>query len=162
MATDAYAKFDGVSGESTDDKHKEWIEVLSFSWGLSQPTSVSSATGGRSAERVNVSDFSIMKSVDTSTPHLMQRCCDGKHLKSVEIELCLASGDKHPYMKYTFDDCIVSSVQVSGSGGGDKPTEQISVNFGKYKVEYTPVDQQGKAGSKVGPLGWNLEENKKV
>ena|SRR5437899_820760 len=162
MATDAFLKLDGISGESTDEKHKDWIEVLSFNHGMTQTSSAASGTGGRSAERVSISDFSIVKVLDKSSPYLAQACCDGRHLSEVKLELCEASGEKHKYMEYTLEDVIVSSFQPSGSQGGDKPMENITFNFGKIKWEYTPIGHDGKPGSKVGPLGWNLEENKKI
>ena len=61
MAFDAFLKIDGVPGESTDDKHKDWIEVLSYSTGVSQKSSGSASTaGGASAERADFQDFSIV------------------------------------------------------------------------------------------------------
>ena len=78
----------------------------------------------------------------------------------MKIEVCEASGDKHTYLVYTMEDVIVSSVSIGG--GGDKPSESVSFNFGKLKWEYTPIGNDGKPGSKVGPVGWNLEQNAKI
>ena len=36
MAFDAFLKLDGVKGESFDNTHKGEIDILSFSWGVSQ------------------------------------------------------------------------------------------------------------------------------
>lgn len=160
MASDAFLKVDGVDGESTDANHSGWIELLSYSSGMSQPVSVSSATGGRTAERVNISDFVVTKTVDKSSPTLAQACCDGRHINEVKVEVCEASGEKHTYLVYTMEDVIVSGVSIGG--GGDKPTETVSFNFGKLKWEYTPIGNDGKPGSKVGPVGWNLEQNSKI
>jgi len=58
-AFDAFLKIEGVSAESTDVTQKDWIEVLSYSWGVSQPASGSASSGGgRSAERADFSEFS--------------------------------------------------------------------------------------------------------
>jgi type VI secretion system secreted protein Hcp len=162
MATDAFLKIDGIPGESSDEKHKDWIEILSYNHGMSQPASAASGTGGRTAQRVSMSDFSVMKVLDKASPHLAQACCDGRHIKEVKVELCEAAGDKHTYMVYTMENVIISSLQPGGSQGGDKPMESLTFNFGKIKWEYTPTGHDGKPGSKVGPLGWNLEENKKI
>ena len=162
MAVDAFLKLAGIDGESTDDKHKGWIELLSHSFGMSQPASAASATGGRTTERVNISDFSITKVEDKASPYLALACCDGRHIKDVKVELCEASQDKHKYVEFVLEDVIISSFQISGSSGGDKPAENITFNFGKIKWEYTPLGHDGKAGTKVGPLGWNLELNKKI
>ncbi|RMF88171.1 MAG: type VI secretion system tube protein Hcp [Nitrospinota bacterium] len=162
MATDAFLKIDGIVGESTDDQHGGEIELLSYSHGMSQPSSIASGTGGRTAERVSMSDFSVMKVVDKASPHIAQACCDGRHIPKVTIVLCEASGEKHTFMEYLLEDVIISSVQSSGSQGGDKPLESVTFNFGKISWTYTPIGHDGKPGSKVGPIGWNLETNTKI
>lgn len=164
MAIDAFVKIFGpdIKGESTDEAHKEWMEVLSFSWGMSQPSSIASGTGGRSSERVNVSDFSFMKVLDAASVDLMLNCAKGQHFASAELQVHEASGEKHQFLKYTMSDVIISSYQPSGSGGGDKPMESVSLNFGKITWEYTPIGHDGAAGTKVGPKGWNLETNKSM
>lgn len=160
MATDAFLNIDGIKGESTDENHKQWIEVLSYSLGMSQPASMASATGGRTAERVTMSDFTINKVVEASSPYLALACCDGRHIKEVKLEVCEATQSKHKYLEIVMENVIISSYQPSGSG--DKPLETVSFNFGKIKWEYTPLGHDGKPGTKVGPMGWNLEENKKI
>src|SRR4051812_16253341 len=101
MAFDCFLKIDGIDGESQDKAHTSWIEVLSFSHGMSQSTSsVVSTAGGASSSRVNMQDFSIVKHFDKSTPKLAEYCCTGKHIPSVKIEVCRAGGDKLKYMEY--------------------------------------------------------------
>ena len=89
MAHDTFLQVDGVPGESTDTAHSTWIEILSFSNSIEQPVSISSATGGRTAERVTMSDFIVTKEADTASPKLMQKCCDGSHIPKVTLECCL-------------------------------------------------------------------------
>jgi type VI secretion system secreted protein Hcp len=163
MAFDAFLKIEGIPGESTDAKHAAWIEILSFSHGLSQPVSAASGTGGRTSQRVDIQDFSIVKVLDKASPVLALHCCNGQHIPKVEMELCEASTDKHPYMKYTMEDVVVSSVRPGGStqGGDTKPLEEVSFNFGKISWEYTPIDSTGKPGS-TERTGWNLTTNVKM
>ena len=79
----------------------------------------------------------------------------------MKIELCLASGDKHPYMTYFLTNAMVSSVHPSGSAGAaDRPTETVSFSFDSIEWTYTPMGTDGKAGSKIGPMGWTLDKNK--
>jgi type VI secretion system secreted protein Hcp len=162
MAVDAFLKIDGVDGESTDEKHKKWIEIEGFSWSASQPVSAASGSGGRTAERVSISDLSVTKAIDASSPHLMLACCNGKHFPKVQLEVCEASESKHRYLLVEMENVVVSSYAPSGFKGGDKVSESVGMNFGKIKWEYTPLGQDGKPGSKVGPMGWNVEENKKI
>lgn len=160
MPTDAFLKIEGIDGECTDEAHKKWIEILSYSHGLSQPVSAASSSGGRTGGRVSMSDFAVMKVMDSSSPNLALACCDGRHLTKVTVELCEATGSKHKYMEYIMENVIISSLQPSGSSGGDKPLESMTFNFGKISWTYYPAGNDGKpAGDKVGPTVWSLETN---
>lgn len=149
MPFDAFVKVDTIPGESTDQKHSQWIEVLSFSWGVSQTaTGSSSSGGGKAAERASHNDFSVVKTLDKASPKLFLACCKGDHIKTVTIELCRATGDKQKYMEYKMQDVLVTSVRPGGSshGGESLPLEEISFNYGKITQTYTETDHQtGKA-----------------
>jgi len=162
MAFDAFLQIDGIDGESTDAKHTNWIEVLSYNWGVTQPASGSASTsGGATAERANFHDFSIMKTLDKASPKLALACSSGTHIKKVTLELCRAGGDKLKYMEYKMEECIVSSCSESGSGGSD-PTESISFNYGKIEWTYTQQKRTDGSGGGQVAAGWDLRSNKKV
>jgi len=162
MAYDAFLKLDGIPGESTDDKHKDWIEILSYSSGVSQPAVAARSTGGAaSAGRVNVQDFSIVHTLDKASPKLFLSCCKGEHIKVVTLELCRATGDKQKYMEYKMSDVLVSSVRPGGSSkaGDTLPLEEVSFNYGKIEITYTQTDQTGKPKGDV-KANWDLSANK--
>jgi type VI secretion system secreted protein Hcp len=160
MAFDAYLKIDGIPGESTDDKHKDWIEVLSFSWGVSQPASrTASSAGGASHERADFQDFSVVKLLDKASPKLALQCANGKHIKAVTCELCRSGGDKLKYMEYKMTDCIISSVSVGGGGGGE-PTESLAINYGKIEWTYTQQKRADGSGGGQVAANWDLTTNK--
>ncbi len=164
MAYDAFLKISTLPGESTDDKHKDWIEILAYSWGVSQPSSGSSSSGGaRSAERCNHQDFTITKTIDKASPKLFLSCCKGEHIPDIKVELCRATGDKQKYMEYKLTDVIVSSVRPSGKGATDAeplPLESISFNYSKIELVYTETDH--KTGKPKGDVkaNWDLSVNK--
>jgi len=163
MAFDCFLKIEGLPGESTDDKHKDWIELLSYSHGVSQPSSGSTSSGGgRTAERCDHQDFSVVKTLDKASPKLNLFCCNGTHIKEVKVELCRAGTDKQKYMEYKMTDCIISSVRPGGSaqGGEALPLEEVSFAYLKIEWIYTPTDHKtGKPGGDV-PAYWDLELNK--
>jgi type VI secretion system secreted protein Hcp len=164
MAIDAFLKFFGpdIAGESTDDKHKDWMEVLSFNWGVTQASSMASGTGGRSAERADFGDFHFNKTIDKASIDLAQGCAAGQHYNKVELQVHEAAAEKHQYYKVLMENVIISSYQPGGSKGADKPNESAAINYGKIQWEYTPLGHDGKPGTKVGPKGWNLETNNKI
>ena len=163
MAFDCFLKIDGIPGESQDDKHKDWIEVLSYSHGITQPASASRSSGGaRTAERCDHADFSIVKTLDKASPKLALFCSNGSHIKEIKMELCRATGDKQPYMKYLLNDVIVSNYRPGGSaqGGEALPMEEVSFNYGKIEWTYTATDH--KTGKPAGDVKahWDLIANK--
>ncbi len=159
MATNCYLKCDPIKGESTDDKHKDWIEVESFSHGLSQPSSGASGTGGRAAARADFGSFYITKAVDKASPDLNLFCAQGKHIAKLEFEACQETGEKVCYLKYELENAMVQSVQVNG-GGSQRASEAVAFSYDKIAWTYTAVKDDGSAGDKVGPKKWNLETNK--
>lgn len=161
MAFDGFLKLTTIPGESTDGKHSDWIEILSFNHSVSQPSSGSvSSGGGRSAERCDHADFTITKKLDKATAKLALACCNGEHIKEATVELCRSGGDKLKYMEYKMSDVIVRSVSPMGTNNADIPIEQVSFAYGKIEWTYTETDH--KTGAKKGDIKgfWDLHTNK--
>ena len=153
MASDYLLVIDGIEGESTDDRHKGAIEVESWSWGASNPSSVGS--GGLGSGKVSVQDLNFTRKVDAASPTLFLRCASGQHIKSAKL-FVRKSGGGDEYLTYTFTDCLVSSFEDKGGGGGEAPTEEIALAFRRIQMEYRT------AAGKVVSAGWDLATNKKA
>ena len=164
MAFDAFMKLDTIDGESSDDKHQKWIEVLSYSWGVNQTASASSSShGSLSSQRADFHDFSFVKALDAASPKIIMACASGEHLPSATMEICRAGGDKQPFMEYKMTDVIVTGIRPGGSGSGENlPLEEVSLNYGKIEWKYTQTKVEGGKGSGSIPGGWDLKTNKKV
>jgi type VI secretion system secreted protein Hcp len=160
MAVDMFIKIDDIKGESIDHKHKDSIQVLSWSWGLSQSGSTHSGPGGGSG-KVNVQDLSFTKHVDTASPNLIKMCCNGKHFKSALLTVRKAGGAEVEYLKIKLSDILISAVSTGGSGGEDRLTENVTLNFGKFEVTYTGQDKEGKGGAAI-TTTWNIPGNAEV
>ena len=163
MAFDVYLRIEGIPGESTDDKHKDWIELKSFHHNLSQPASVTaSSVGGASSERVNFGSFGVSKFVDKATPKLFEACCTGRHIKEVVIEVCRAGGDKQKYLEIKMEQVLISNYSKSGSDASKNefPSETVAFSPGKFKVTYYQQKRSdGATGGQVS-AGWDLISNK--
>lgn len=163
MASDFYLKIDGVKGETTAKDMKEFMEVLSFSFGASNPNTIGSHGGGSSGGKVSISSFNIMKRTDSASPTLFQMCCSGDHAKSAEMHIKKASGKdggQATFIKYAFEQVFIDSIQWSGSSGGDPyPSESLSFSFGKVTVSYYSQDDKGKIASASQDAMWNLVTN---
>jgi type VI secretion system secreted protein Hcp len=164
MAFDSFLLIDGIPGESTDAAHGEWIELLSFSFGGSQPTSGSiSSGGGRTSGRVDLGPLTAAKPLDKASPKLFQACCNGTHIPSITLEVCRSDGSKVLYYKVELEDSTVSDYQMVGAAKGDGatplPVDQISFNYAKITVTYTETDH--KTGAPKGDVAmfWNQHDN---
>lgn len=158
MAVDMFIKIGDIKGESMDSKHKDEIDVLAWSWGLSQSGSMHLGGGGGSG-KVSVQDISMTKYVDKSSPNLMKLCCNGKHIPEAVLTVRKAGENPLEYLIITMKDLLISSFSTGGSGGEDRITENIALNFAAVKVSY---QQQKKDGTKEGgpvDMGWNIREN---
>lgn len=158
MAVDMYLKLDGIKGESTDDKHKGEIEVLSWSWGASQTGTMHQGTGG-GAGKANIQDITVTKFIDRSTPLLLQQCIKGAHIKEVLLTVRKAGDNPLEYVKIKLSPAIISSVSVGGSGGEERLTENVGINFGKVNFEYVPQKGDGSGDAPV-TFGWDIASNK--
>jgi type VI secretion system secreted protein Hcp len=131
-----------VKGESQQKSFEGQIEVLSYSWGVSQAGGYSYAAGGTSA-KANMQDLSISFRHCSASPKLMQYCASGKHLDKATLTCLKAGGDDaQKYQEIVLTDVVVSSYQTGGSGD-DMPIESMSLNFAKVDQEYFAQDDKG-------------------
>jgi type VI secretion system secreted protein Hcp len=161
MAVDMFLKLDDVKGESQDDKHKDEIDVLAWSWGMHQSGTTHLGGGGGSG-KVSVQDISITKYVDKASPNLMMACCNGKHYKEALLTVRKAGESPLEYIKLTMKEVIVSNVSTGGSGGEDRLTENVTLNFGEYKIDYQSQGPDGKAAGGPVSAAWNVAKNVKA
>jgi type VI secretion system secreted protein Hcp len=160
MAMDMFIKLDDIKGESGDHAHKAEIDVLSWSWGETQSGSAHHGAG-QGAGKVNVQDLTFTKHTDRSTPNLLAICASGKHIKQAVLTVRKAGDKPLEYLKITMTQCIITSVSLGGDGGGDRLTENISLNFAQVKYEYTPQKADG-TGDAVVTMGWDIAANKAI
>ncbi len=159
MASDFLLEIDGIKGESSDDKHKDTIEIQSFSWGCSNPGSFAGGGGGGGG-KVSFQDLHFTTHVSKASPVLMLSCATGAHIKKATLFVRKSGTDQLDFYVIKLEDLLVSSYQSGDATGGDLPTDQFALNFAKIKFEYKPQDATGKLGTAV-EGSWDLKANKK-
>ena len=155
---DAYLTVEGVTGESKRAGHEGEIEIISFDFTASNPSSVGTGSGG-GIGAVQLSSFNFVKKTDAASADLFKHCCSGKHFDKAKLTLYKAAGDAGAldYLIYEFEEVYVDHLNWSGSQGGDEgiPLESVSFSFGKIVVTYNQQDEKGaKAGSYMG--SWDV------
>jgi type VI secretion system secreted protein Hcp len=156
MAVDYYLKLDQIDGESSDDKHKNEIQLMSWSWGAAQVSSVA-GTGGSGAGKADLSDFSVMTYFDKATPKFFKSICAGTHVKTGTMSAIKSGADGKPYLKVDFKEMFVTNLSISGSS--EIPTVSISFSYNEIKIDYSTQNEQGNITS-TGAVTFNTKENK--
>ena len=160
MSTDIFVKIDGIKGESKGKGHEKEIDVLAWSFGVSQSGSFGQGGGGGSG-KANVQDLTFTKHIDSASSDLMLATFCGKHIPEVVFTMQKAGENPLVYMKITLTNVIVTNHITGGTPGEERPTENISLNFEKIKYEYDSQNEKGGKGEHY-QMGWNVSQNTKL
>ncbi len=157
MSVDMFLKLDGIDGEAVDDAHTDEIDVLAWSWGMSQSGTTHIAKGG-GAGKVAVQDLSVTKYVDRSSATIMSKIATGEHISEAIITVRKAGKQPLEYIIITMEDVLISSYSTGGSGGEDKLTENVTLNFATVKAVYVPQKADGTGDPEV-EFGHDIAKN---
>jgi type VI secretion system secreted protein Hcp len=152
-----FMKLEGITGESKDSSHGGEIDVLAWSWGVSNSGSAHTG-GGSGAGKANFQDLSFTKYVDLSSTSLLLAAANGKHISKATLTVRKAGEAPLEYMIISMTEVFVTSVSTGGSGGEDRLTENVSLNFAKIEYKYKEQSATGKAGG-TGDFKWNIQKN---
>ena len=161
MAIDVYLQIEGIKGELTDDRHRDWIECKSVSCELRQPRSATASTGGgHTAERCEHGEIVVAKLADLASPLLLQNCSTGRTLPKARIEFMRADGlgERVKYFEIELENVLIGGVSPS-IREGEILSEYVALKYSRIKWKYT---QQKVAGGSAGNVagGWDLSANK--
>ena len=159
MAVDMFLVIDGVKGETRDEVYakKKGMDILAWSWGLSNSGSFHTGSGG-GAGKASFQDISVTKYVDAGSPNLMKKCGSGEHYEEANLIVRKAGGKPLEYIKIKMEKVMVTSVSTGGSGGEDRLTENVTLNFAKFNYEYVPQKEDG-SGEAAIPYGYDIAAN---
>jgi type VI secretion system secreted protein Hcp len=156
-----YILVDGVKGSVTETKHPDWIEVESWSWGVSHPHDYSGGSGqyGGGTSKTSVQDVHITKQMDISSTKLLDLSLTGNAVKSVKLESVQSGASKHVELLFEMSDVIFTSFQTGDSSGSARPVESLSMNFSKITFRHIPLDTAGKPMSPLN-AGYDVKLSK--
>jgi len=142
-------------------KNSKPIDVMSFSFTVSNATSIGSKTSGAGAGKVVFGAFQFTAHVSTASPMLFDACCQGVHFPSATLYFRKAGGKQEVYMRYDFSLVFVTSIQTKSIDGDPVPVEVVTLAYGGLMERYAA---QTATGSTSGALlrGWNQVTNAKL
>jgi type VI secretion system secreted protein Hcp len=158
MASDIFAKLGDIKGESLDAKHKDEIEVLSFSWGVSNTGSFAPSSSGGGAGKATFQDLTIVHNIDKASPGLLQACATGTHLKDATITHRKAGKGQQEFLIVKMNDVIITGVSHGGMAG-QPYSETVSLAFAKVALEYKPQKADGSLDAGI-QFKYDLKANK--
>src|SRR5207237_9203143 len=127
MAVDIFAKIGDIKGESVDNKHKDEVEVLSYSWGITNPGHIGTGGGG-GAGRATFQDLSIIHKIDKASPKLLEACATGEHLKEATVTFRKAGKGQQHFLIIKMNDVIITGVvQSAPSSEAEWETESLEI-----------------------------------
>src|SRR5688572_2733280 len=141
MASDIFLKLGDIKGESMDDKHRDEIEVLSFSWGVTNSGVMSGGSGG-GAGKATVHDLSIVHNLDKASPLLLKACATGTHSKDAIITHRKAGKGQQEYLIVKLTDVMITGV-THGGAASQPASENVTLSFAKVDFEYKPQKPDG-------------------
>ncbi|HEX2411457.1 MAG TPA: type VI secretion system tube protein Hcp [Solirubrobacteraceae bacterium] len=160
MSVDFFLRVEGIEGESTAAKHMGEIDVLSWSWGASNPVTAGPASGSASG-RVNIQDLHFTTRMSKASPRLFLACATGQHLKQARLSAVRAGEKAAEFFSLTLSDVRISSYQSGGSEGSDiVPMDQVSLNAAKLAIEYKAMRPDGTVEAPV-VAGWDAKSGSK-
>ena len=158
-AIDYFLKLDGISGESTDTRHKGEIDVLGFSWGMSRAGSSGSGGGGGAGKAI-FEDLLVVARTSKASPKLWQACATGQHVKTAVLACRKAGQAQSEFLTIKLTDVTITSYEIDGSDE-ELPLDQLALGFAKVETEFVSTDPKGKPQPAV-TAGWDLKKNAKV
>ena len=156
MAVDTFIKINGIDGEAEDHGHAKEIQVLAWSWGVSQAGTMAHGGGG-GAGKANFQDLNFTHYVDKASTKLFLACATGKHIPDATLIVRKAGEKQQEYLMTKLYDLLVTNVSTSASS--EMPIEQVTLNFKKIEVGYKPQKADGSLDAEI-KVGYDLKLNK--
>jgi type VI secretion system secreted protein Hcp len=160
-AVDYWLKIDGILGDSQDDKHRDEIDVASWSFGASRTTAGGAGSGAGSG-KVDFGDLVFTARVSKASPPLMLACAQGKHIQSAVLTARRTGGTEFEFLKLMLGDVVVSSFHTADNQEDeDGPVDSVSLGFSEIEFEYRSMKPDGSVGESVS-TGWDVKQSKEI
>ncbi len=157
-----YATFGKIQGSVTAQGFENHIECTSFTMCGGRFISMEVGTGqDREATKPFLTEFTLVKLMDKSSPHMWLGSLVGKTIDKVEVKCIKTSDDAlEKYLTYTLEDVLVSAYNVANDKGSNG-TESVSLAYNKIEMKYHPRNPDNTLGSAI-PAGYDVKQGKKL
>jgi type VI secretion system secreted protein Hcp len=128
-ATDTFMLVPGIKGSSTDDRHKEWIEVASLSQSL------------QADKRHPQCTLTVLKGLDNAGPLLWAAAVAGQVFGQIQIDVRSGGERSDVFYQVKLQNATVTSISTSISSGTFG--EVITLGAGSVQLLFFPQKADG-------------------
>jgi type VI secretion system secreted protein Hcp len=141
-----FLQIDGVPGESTQELHRDWIDIEAFNWGEAM-ASLTATVSGRSSGKLNMTDFHFSMKTNKASPVLFLDCAIGKYIPIIRLDVCIPFGAENQgplvYLRFNFTQATITSYNIGGSTPMDRTVDEFSIAFSKITMTYIQIGEDG-------------------
>ncbi|MDR2091768.1 MAG: type VI secretion system tube protein Hcp [Azoarcus sp.] len=156
MSHEIFVKIEGITGESKQAAHKGWVDVLDFSYSVTQSASMHTGGGG-GVGKADFGPVSFSHYLDVASPNLFKYCASGKHIPTVIFSICKVGGGSQEFARVVLTDVIVANVSPGGASGGGM-TETVALSYSKIETKVREQNTDGSMGREV-EGNWDVKQN---
>lgn len=151
---DTFLFIQGVAGDATDPSHKGWIRVSSLDWGVSNVTTIGTATGGAGAGKATGEKLKLTIPTGPWTQQLMSNMVRGQHYTQAVIDH--VNPDGRPALRVTLGTLFLTQIR-NALPANVQAQDAVEGVFGSFRAEYYVVSADGRVAAL--PAGWNFVTN---
>lgn len=160
MAVDMYLKIETIDGETTDFDMKKVkaCDILAWNWGVAN-SGTAHMGGGAGSGKAVFQDLTCTKYIDAGSHALLLGCATGEHFTKATLTVRKAGKTQQKYIDIVMEEVIITQITSGGSGGEDRLTENLSLNFAKIKFNYFQQDEQGRVSNTAKAFTYDIAGN---
>ncbi len=147
---EVFLKIEGIEGDSTDPRHTNEINVVSFNIGVLN-TETFATGGGGGAGKVQFTDLTVFKFIDKASPQLFVAAALGDHIRSATLVVRKSGPNPFTFYEIVLQDVLISSVNDNASTTDQNGNllEQITLNWARITWTFIPQNPDGSRGAPI-------------
>jgi type VI secretion system secreted protein Hcp len=160
-AEEIFLKLDGIRGSSTDARHAGEIVLSTYSQAFRNTLNFGFGSGA-GAGRVSCGDITVVKSIDISSPSLIQQVVTGRHIASGTITFRRPNRDQpQEYYTVRLTDVIIDAIEQVEGTGDTGIQERVSLKARQFRFGFKPQNADGSLGAEQ-TFGWDCVSNTRL
>ena len=136
-AAEIFLRLDGILGDSLDSKHRDQIDILSYTQSFTNTAKIASGTASGPG-KVTCGAVTVFKNIDRSSPELIRLVVTGAHVpKGVLAFTDPTSKFDTEYYRITMTDVVVTGIEQTDNADPATIVEKVSILADRFLFEHS-------------------------